>query len=283
MGAAPPAGCSTCTTAAGVAVEVGSDALVSLKPGKGVPFGVSISWSGGDTPALDSSTEMASVASHIQRVVHGSVFNDITNRRSEEGATNIRHIDPGALLKIHSAVRWGRSVEELRAAGLVDRAAADLADEANGNTALHVAVQNGHVEIVRYLVEGLRCSVSARNRAGNTALHMGVEYDYYKINQILVNAGADYSIENGEGHPAIQGISGSKVGRNAWDNPVTIMKTVDDDVHALDAVFSLLESWSAGDIKKEELVRVGLARRKELRAWTDGHFQGRFVRAVAKV
>merc|ERR1719235_3127582 len=126
-----------------------------------------------------------------------------------------------------------------------------MVDEENGNTALHVAVQNGHCELVRYLVDDLNCWVNARNRAGNTALHMGVEYDYYKINQILVKAGADYAIENSEGHLAIQGISGLKVGENAWNNPVTILKTVEDDVVALDAVFELLEDWPSEDIKKE--------------------------------
>jgi hypothetical protein len=191
-------------------------------------------------------------------------------------------MDAGALLKVHSAVRWGKDVKELRAVGLTNQAVANMVDEENGNTALHVAVQNGHYEIVRYLVDDLNCWVNARNRAGNTALHMGVEYDYYRINQILVAAGADHAIANIEGHPAIQGLSGAKVGQSAWNNPVTILKTVEDDVVALDAVFALLEDWPAADVKKEELVRVGLARKRDLKAWVEGHFQGRFVRLVAK-
>jgi hypothetical protein len=105
---------------------------------------------------------------------------------------------------------------------------------------------------------------------GNTALHMGVEYDYYKINQILIGAGADQVVENAEGAKAITGLSGSKVGQEAWDNPVTILKTVKDDLDELNEVFKALENASVEDIKKEELVRVGMAKKRELKAWKDG-------------
>merc|ERR550537_2026443 len=139
-------------------------------------------------------------------------------------------MDSASLLKIHSAVRWGKDIKELKDLGLKDRVASDAQDEKNGNTALHIAVQNGHLEIVQLLVDELNCSVDIQNKVGNTALHMGVEYDYYKINKILVAAGADQLIENAEGSKAIQGLGGSKVGPEAWDNPVTILKTIDDSV-----------------------------------------------------
>lgn len=302
MGAVPAACCGK--------VDVVSEAIVvGQYASNGLPLKVSVVPSKDDTFALDScenrstsaetpdddvgsnstsngenwSAEMTSVASHLKRAMRvdwkpGTVFHDITNRPSKDTP----QIDAGALLKVHSAVRWGRSVEELRSLGLTNQIVANAVDENNGNIALHVAVQNGHLDIVRYLVEELQCGVNARNRAGNTPLHMGVEYDYYVINQILVNAGADYAIVNTEGHPAIQGISGSKFGKNAWNNPVTMMKTVDDDVNALDAVFTLLENWPTGDILKEDLVRVGLAKKKDLRVWKDGNFQPRFMRVVAK-
>merc|ERR1719161_1553773 len=122
------------------------------------------------------------------------------------------------LLKIHSAVRWGKELKELKDLVLKDAAAANAQDEKNGNTALHIAVQNGHFEIVKFLVDELNCSVDIQNKVGNTALHMGVEYDYYKINLILVNAGADQLIENAEGAKAIEGLSGSKKDSEKWDN-----------------------------------------------------------------
>jgi hypothetical protein len=195
-------------------------------------------------------------------------------------------MDAQTLLKIHSAVRWGKPVAELKKLGLKDTAAAQMPDESNGNTALHIAAQNGHYDIVLFLVNELNCYVDAQNKVGNTPLHMGVEYDYYKINRILVNAGADHGIENGDGHRAIEGISGSKVGLSSWDNPVTMLRTVQDSVESLEEVFRALETSTKGDLKKEDLVRVGMSKKKELRAWKDGawkEFQPRFMAIAAKL
>merc|ERR1719199_1449070 len=160
------------------------------------------------------------------------------------------------ILKVHSAVRWGKPLQELKDVGLTTQAVADAQDEKNGNTALHIAVQNGHLEIVSFLVDELNCSVDMQNKVGNTSLHMGVEYDYYKINKILLAAGADQAVENAEGSKAIEGLGGTKVGQEKWENPVTILKTVEDDIDALNEVFKALESATAEDIKKEDLVRV---------------------------
>jgi len=192
-------------------------------------------------------------------------------------------MDAQTVLKIHSAVRWGKSVAELKELGLKDTATAEMADEVNGNTALHIAAQNGHYELVRFLVNDLNCFLDTQNKVGNTALHMSVEYEYYQINKTLVDADADTSIVNGDGHPAIEGISGSKVGLSAWDNPVTMMKTVQDDVESLEEVFRVLEGCTKGDLKKEELVRIGMTKKKELRAWKDGGFQARFMSTAAKL
>ena len=98
-----------------------------------------------------------------------------------------------------------------------------------------------------------------------------------------MDAGADTGIANGDGHPAIEGISGSKVGLSAWDNPVTMMKTVDDNMESLEGVFRALETCAKADVKKEELVRIIMTKKKELRAWKDGDFQTRFMRIAAKL
>ena len=180
-------------------------------------------------------------------------------------------------------MRWGKPVAELREMGLTDAAAAEQQDKVNGNAALHIAAQNGHHDLVRFLVHDLNCYTDIQNKVGNTALHMGVEYDYYTINKLLVDAGADTGIANGDGYPAIEGISGSKVGLNAWDNPVTMMKTVQDNMESLEQVFRALETCVKGDVKKEELVRIIMTKKKELRAWKDGDFQTRFMRIAAKL
>ena len=97
------------------------------------------------------------------------------------------------------------------------------------------------------------------------------------------NQGADTGIANGDGYPAIEGISGSKVGLNAWDNPVTMMKTVQDNMESLEQVFRALETCAKGDVKKEELVRIIMTKTKKLCAWKDGNFQTRFMRIAAKL
>jgi len=187
------------------------------------------------------------------------------------------------VLKMHSAVRWGKPIEELKAAGLTDKGAADAKDPDNGNSAIHIAVQNGHSEIADWLVKEIKCDVDAQNGSGNTALHMGAEYDYYLICKMLLEAGANKELKNGEGATAITGLSGTKVGPEAWDNPVTIMKTVADDVDALDELFKKLEASKPEDIKKDELVRTGMMKKKELKAWAAGGFQARFTDVVRKL
>jgi hypothetical protein len=192
-------------------------------------------------------------------------------------------MDPATLLKLHSAVRWGKPVAELRELGLTDSTVAEQQDKKNGNTSLHVAAQNGHYDLVCFLVRDLNCYTDIQNKVGNTALHMGVEYDYYTINKLLVDAGADTGIANADGSPAIAGISGSKVGLSAWNNPVTMLKTVQDNTESLEEVFLALDTCAKGDVKKEELVRIIMTKTKKLCAWKDGNFQTRFMRIAAKL
>jgi len=117
---------------------------------------------------------------------------------------------------------------------------------------------------------------------GNTAMHMGAEYDYYTIVKILMANGADQTITNEAGSKAIEGLEGGKTGPEAWDNPVTILKTVLDDKAALEDVFQRLEAAKVGEIKKDDLVRIGMAKKKELKEWTAGGFQARFADLVKK-
>lgn len=64
-----------------------------------------------------------------------------------------------------------------------------------GQTLLHVAAHEGHVEIVDFL---LRCgaNLDARNRHGNTPLHCAVVSGREKIVQALVGAGANMDLVN---------------------------------------------------------------------------------------
>merc|ERR1712107_681217 len=83
------------------------------------------------------------------------------------------------------------------------------ADPSNGNTALHVAAQNGHLKLVESLLE-LNVCPNAQNNIGNTPMHMSVTYNQGEITQLLILAGADRSKLNAKGHCAESGIDGEK-------------------------------------------------------------------------
>mmetsp|Transcript_399 Transcript_399/g.1760 ORF Transcript_399/g.1760 Transcript_399/m.1760 type:complete len:106 (-) Transcript_399:67-384(-) len=74
---------------------------------------------------------------------------------------------------------------------------------------------------------------NAKNFKGQTALHMSEEYDMYFQSVLLLEAGADPGATNEAGHPAIRGIEGSKVGAEAWDSPLTMLKAARDDPEEL--------------------------------------------------
>jgi len=137
-------------------------------------------------------------------------------------------------------------------------------DPRNGNRALHIAAQNGHRPLAAYIISQ-RADVNAQNGKGQTALHMSVEYDFYFISKMLLAESADADIENCEGHKAISGIEGGKVGNAVWSNPVTILKAAGDNAEELDEAFSKLEQQLREDktkLEKVELAKAGLLKKK---------------------
>lgn len=109
---------------------------------------------------------------------------------------------------IHSAIRWNKieQVEELLNA---HAEAATALDERNGNQPVHIAAQNGHIDIVRMLHKK-NANVNAVNKKGNTPLHMAIGYDFIECAEFLISVGADGTIKNESGHLARNGIDGDK-------------------------------------------------------------------------
>lgn len=109
---------------------------------------------------------------------------------------------------IHSAIRWNKPIEEIKVL-LTSPAAVNCEDEQNGNRPIHIAAQNGHLEILQLLVK-LKVEVDSKNAKGNTGIHMAIGYDYYECAKLLIENGADAGIINDAGFAGNRGLDGDK-------------------------------------------------------------------------
>ena len=72
-----------------------------------------------------------------------------------------------------------------------------------GSTALHIAIDNGHLEIVQYLIETGHVDAEARENHGSTALHIACTCGNLDIVQYLIEAGqVDIEAKNKSGQSA---------------------------------------------------------------------------------
>uniref|UniRef100_A0A671KW93 Uncharacterized protein n=1 Tax=Sinocyclocheilus anshuiensis TaxID=1608454 RepID=A0A671KW93_9TELE len=71
-----------------------------------------------------------------------------------------------------------------------------------GDTCLHVSARYNHVSVIRALLSAI-CSVTERNHAGDTALHIAAALNHRKTVRMLLEAGADSRINNNAGETAL--------------------------------------------------------------------------------
>jgi len=74
---------------------------------------------------------------------------------------------------LHSTIRWSKPLEDIKKMIAACPDLINASDKGNGNTAIHLACQNGHFATVNYLIAE-KAAVDAQNDTGNTALHMAV-------------------------------------------------------------------------------------------------------------
>ena len=85
---------------------------------------------------------------------------------------------------------------------LVKHGANVQACDSNRNTALHLAVMNGQMDMLSLLVE-LGVDANARNADGNTALHLAVMKNHTRLVSQLVTLGADPNVPNATRNSAL--------------------------------------------------------------------------------
>jgi ankyrin repeat protein len=71
---------------------------------------------------------------------------------------------------VHSIVRWNKPLEEIAEVVLTPEHC-NCVDTKNGNYPIHIAAQNGHTDLVIWLVEN-GAKTNVQNGTGQTAMHM---------------------------------------------------------------------------------------------------------------
>lgn len=186
-------------------------------------------------------------------------------------------LDAAKISKIHSAIRWNKSQEDLEAlvadVGTTWVAALLAEDPKNGNHCLHIAAQNGHCSLVKFLLDK-QADVNSQNGRGQTPLHMSVEYDFYFQSRVLLSFGADPKKLNTDGHLAETGLDGNKTGQQAWDNPLNILKAAGNDKEQLDFALATLEKADSAVLDKGGLVQIGMMKNRLCKEnWDAPRFQ----------
>lgn len=176
--------------------------------------------------------------------------------------------------KIHSAVRWNRPMSEIKAL-MTSKNAINCVDSANGNCPIHIAAQNGHLEIVELLIK-LDCKLDEVNCKGNTALHMAVEYDYYQVSQSLIAAGANIALNNQSGFPATKGIEG---GKSLAGCAFYSAKTIQEIKHA----FTMLNDSDNLGLDKAAYVSLGMKHKKNFGSEWTSELQANFKDILQKI
>lgn len=183
----------------------------------------------------------------------------------------LRDVPPEETAKIHSTIRWAKADWKQELTKLIyDDAALASEDENNGNYPIHIASQNGHIEICNWLINK-KCDVNVQNGTGATPLHMAVAYDFYPVCKLLLEKGAQKDLKNKAGNDAITGLEGDKVNDEAWDSPLTMLNCATDLRGVEEALKKIEEDPSKVD--KANLAKVGLRKKKDLGTdWPQARF-----------
>jgi cytohesin len=104
-----------------------------------------------------------------------------------------------------------------------------LATDAGGNTALHVAAENGHIQVVEMLLTA-GVDVAAADRWGRTALFRSVDRGHENMVRMLVEAHANVEAADFKGDTPLH-----RAASKGYVQIVEILLVAHADVHAKDS------------------------------------------------
>eukprot|EP01041_Mallomonas_annulata_P007463 gene7463-15275_t len=128
------------------------------------------------------------------------------NKGNDDHTLNRNKRNPPSLHQIFSWCRH-KKISYLSYALMQKQFDINMTDE-NGNTALIIACQNGHMQIVQLLVE-YGADVRTSNYKGNTPLHYCFAFSFQDLGEFLIQHGADEFAVNEEGLTCYEGLSKS--------------------------------------------------------------------------
>ena len=103
---------------------------------------------------------------------------------------------PDGITPLHMAAQEGH-LDIVRY--LVERGADFNQADKWGQTPLHAAAYNGHIEVVRYLIEGKGADFNLADRWNQTPLHLAACYGHTEVVRYLIERGADFNQVDNEG------------------------------------------------------------------------------------
>lgn len=133
-----------------------------------------------------------------------------TSSTSPESSLGLGQGEKVNIDKVLSKLRWAEEKDMEDVKKICENEQAREATNDVGNRPVHLAAQNGKIEILKLLIDN-GASLNTQNNKGNTALHMTVKYDYYDCAKLLMEAGADGTIKNDDGYQAIYGLEGDRI------------------------------------------------------------------------
>eukprot|EP00238_Polyblepharides_amylifera_P003914 CAMPEP_0196588264 /NCGR_PEP_ID=MMETSP1081-20130531/60040_1 /TAXON_ID=36882 /ORGANISM="Pyramimonas amylifera, Strain CCMP720" /LENGTH=164 /DNA_ID=CAMNT_0041910713 /DNA_START=170 /DNA_END=664 /DNA_ORIENTATION=+ len=151
-------------------------------------------------------------------------------------------------------------------------------EDRNGNATLHIAAQNGHVDLVKLLLLH-KANIDIQNKSGQTSMHMAISYDLDEVIDVLRKGGCDENRKNEEGFPAIHGLEGEK-NPSSGKFKLGALKAASTETEFM----AVLESLKgAQDVETPQVVQTALARKRECKAEWSAAVQAKLGEVMASL